>query len=338
MMIFGSPRLYTRQFTMDDFEDFYVLNNDADVVRYIRDPQNKDQAKEFLKEKIKYYEEFPWFGSWAIIEKPGDRIIGVFMLKPSAKVEGRMEAGYSFLKPFWGKGYATEILKAGLQYAFLQLHIPSVIAITHRENVSSQRVLLKCGFTPAGDLQEEERIVNLFSIENPLVVVETARLFIIPLQEEQLYLYLLAEGKLEKKLLITDNGRTISADVKELVTRFTLPNMKKAERDNYLFFTFWIVVEKGSRTIVAELGFKGTPGKKGDIEIGYGTMPAMKGKGYMTEALGGMIGWAGSRPDVQYILAETEDKNIASIRVVQKNNFHFLHRKGKMLWWRAEVK
>ena len=123
-----------------------------------------------------------------------------------------------------------------------------------------------------------------------------------------------------------------------MVTTFTLPKIKKAGVYNYLFHTFWIVVEKKSKCIVAELGFKGEPNHKGEIEIGYGTMPGQRGKGFMTEAVGGMIVWAKSQPAIHLVLAETDEKNIASVKIVQKNNFQFIKRKGRMLWWKISVK
>ena len=169
-------------------------------------------------------------------------------------------------------------------------------------------------------------------------MVETERLVILPLNYEQLDLYLQANGRLEKLLHLKDNGRTIAPDVKQMVAAFTLPKIKKAGPDNYLFFTFWIVVEKQTRTIVAELGFKGEPNEKGEVEIGYGTMPAQRGKGFMTEAVGGMISWAQSTAGIKYILAETDEKNIPSIKIVQKNNFQYLRKKGKMIWWKISVK
>ncbi|HEX4851161.1 MAG TPA: GNAT family N-acetyltransferase [Puia sp.] len=168
-------------------------------------------------------------------------------------------------------------------------------------------------------------------------MVETERLSIIPLSYDQLILYLQVNGRLEKLMNLNDNGRTISPDVKEMVTVFTLPKMKRAKGDDYLFFTFWIVVEKVTRTIVAELGFKGEPNLKGEIEIGYGTLPSYRGKGFMTEAVGGMIDWARKLGSVKYILAETDEKNIASVKIVQKNNFQYLKKKGKMLWWRIPL-
>ena len=165
-------------------------------------------------------------------------------------------------------------------------------------------------------------------------MVETDRLLIIPLNQEQLELYLEAHGKLEKKLQLTESGRTFSPDVKKMVQKDILVKMNAASGDNFLYFTFWIVVQKATKLIVAELGFKGEPSAQGEIEIGYGTMPFERGKGFMTEAVGGMVAWARNRTGVQAILAETEETNLASIRIVQKNNFILMEKKGEMLWWK----
>jgi RimJ/RimL family protein N-acetyltransferase len=54
----------------------------------------------------------------------------------------------------------------------------------------------------------------------------------------------------------------------------------------------------------------------------------------MTEALVGMVGWAKNRTGVYAILAETEETNLPSIRIVQKNNFVLTEKKGVMLWWK----
>ena len=169
-------------------------------------------------------------------------------------------------------------------------------------------------------------------------MVETARLLISPLTREQLQLYLQANDLFERSVGLTCNGRIVVPAVQHLVTKFTIPRMANATADHYLFYTFWIVVEKSSRLIVAELGFKGAPTDSGEVEIGYGTMPAHQGKGYMTEAVNGMLDWAKSRPDVTCVLAETDETNTASITVLRKNNFVQYTRKGNMLWWRKDLK
>ena len=168
-------------------------------------------------------------------------------------------------------------------------------------------------------------------------MVETGRLIIIPLNYDQLRLYLRGNGKLEKELQLANNLRNVSHEAKESAGFFILPAMKKAVGDHFLFFTFWLVVEKISRSIVAELGFKGAPNNNNEIEIGYGTFFGERKKGFMTEAVGGMIEWAKKRVDVKYLLAESDESNLASIRVLEKNNFKVFDKKGAMLWWKKEV-
>jgi RimJ/RimL family protein N-acetyltransferase len=164
-------------------------------------------------------------------------------------------------------------------------------------------------------------------------VVTTDRLIILPLTYNQLRDYLMAENILEEQLGLNNTGRTISEEVKDMVENFTLPRIKRLKTDAYLFYTFWIVIDRERNVIVAELGFKGEPNYRGEIEIGYGTMPAERGKGYMSEALSGMIEWAKARPDITGILAETDRENLASIRIVQKNHFRLFDERGDMLWW-----
>lgn len=168
-------------------------------------------------------------------------------------------------------------------------------------------------------------------------MVETNRLLIIPLTIDQLRLYLQANDLFEQSQGLTCTGRTVAPQVQNMVQQFTIRRMADAINDNYLFYTFWIVIEKSTQLIVAELGFKGEPTGLGEIEIGYGTMPRHQGKGYMTEAVAGMLNWCRERPDVRCLLAETDASNEASIKVLVKNNFTQYTRKGNMLWWKQRV-
>ncbi|HSZ87398.1 MAG TPA: GNAT family N-acetyltransferase [Puia sp.] len=165
-MIFETARLLVRQYNLDDAENFYLLNSDADVMKYIRTPKTRQQAFQFLQENIQYYNEFPVYGRWALIEKLNQQFIGSFMLRPSTAVNDKIELGYAMFKNHWGKGYATESVKGGLDFAFRHLLLPDVIAITQTENISSQKVLLKCGFIQHENINDNGRMVNFFSIQN----------------------------------------------------------------------------------------------------------------------------------------------------------------------------
>ena len=167
MIIFETERLYARQFNPGDLEDIYNLNSDKDVMQYIRSPQNRDEARQFLDENISYYIESPQYGRWALLEKSTLAFIGSFMLRPSPIVTDSIEMGYALFKAYWGMGFATEIVKNALIYAFAQLQLTVIIAITHPENIASQKVLLKSNFICVGDIMENGRKVNLFQIKNP---------------------------------------------------------------------------------------------------------------------------------------------------------------------------
>jgi ribosomal-protein-alanine N-acetyltransferase len=137
---------------------------------------------------------------------------------------------------------------------------------------------------------------------------------------------------------LTPFGRTIAPQVKDMVTKLTLPKMQHAVEEDYLFYTFWLVVDKQSRIIVAEMGFKGPPIDGGRVEIGYGTMPAMQNKGYMTEAVNGLLQWAAARKDISLVLAETAVTNAPSIRVVEKNGFERMGKQGENYYWKKLLK
>ena len=48
MIVFETPRLTVHQFTSDDGDNFFKINGDEEVVRYIRKPLNKEASDEFL--------------------------------------------------------------------------------------------------------------------------------------------------------------------------------------------------------------------------------------------------------------------------------------------------
>jgi ribosomal-protein-alanine N-acetyltransferase len=57
--------------------------------------------------------------------------------------------GYVLSRDAWGRGYATEALRAMIDVA-RKLSIQELQAICHAEHAASQRVLEKCGFTYNG--------------------------------------------------------------------------------------------------------------------------------------------------------------------------------------------
>jgi len=165
-MIFQTERLLVRRYTMADEENFYLLNSDEEVMKYIRPPKTRKEAFQFLVENIEYYGQYPAYGRWALIEKATQRFIGSFMLRPSTAILENIELGYALLKENWGYGFATESVLGGVSFAFSQLRLSSLVAITQTGNRASQKVLVKCGFVQLNNIDDKGREVALFSIEN----------------------------------------------------------------------------------------------------------------------------------------------------------------------------
>lgn len=164
-------------------------------------------------------------------------------------------------------------------------------------------------------------------------MVETERLLLHPLTYAQLLQYMQADQSLEKELNLVPASRTISPELKEALEQTILPNVADPDK-NYLYSTLWTLIEKKERRMVGDLCFVGEPNADGEIEIGYGTYDDFQNKGYMTEAVGGMIQWAKTQPDVKSIYAGTEKDNVASYSVLQKNNFVQFEASESKLNWR----
>lgn len=163
MTIFETERLLVRQFTTGDGNEFFLMNGDEEVVRYIRPAKTKEECDVFLQEIIKYAEENPLFGRWAVYEKSGGSFVGSFAVIP-IKGTDKMQLGYSLLREMRGKGYATELTNNGIQYFFEKTDDAVLYAQTESENTSSVKVLLRCGFIESGSHREGEKEIIEFSV------------------------------------------------------------------------------------------------------------------------------------------------------------------------------
>ena len=157
--IFETSRLIVKRYTAADVENFFLLNNNTDVQRYIRPVKNREQSEVFLQENLRYYDAFPAYGRWAVYEKNGGAFIGSFAIIHVEKTL-RMQLGYAIMPTFWGRGYATELTKGGLLYTFTQTPLQIIYGYTEKENTVSQQVLLKAGFVQLGiELDGEKELV-----------------------------------------------------------------------------------------------------------------------------------------------------------------------------------
>ncbi|MBC8047094.1 MAG: GNAT family N-acetyltransferase [Fimbriimonadaceae bacterium] len=165
-IILESERLYLREWTDADIDLVFELDTDEDIMRYIRPPSKTQEDVMKAYEKIKNTSpDDKRFGNWICVEKETDRRIGSFVLRKNANGDG-YEFGYRFSKSSWGKGYATEMSKAIIEYAFTVCKLDSLCALTHPENTASQNVLLKCGLKFEKNIIDDLGEAKVFVINN----------------------------------------------------------------------------------------------------------------------------------------------------------------------------
>lgn len=86
----------------------------------------------------------PW-GLFTIVEKSSAFSIGGIGFKSAPNESGEVEIGYGVSQSYQGRGVASEAVLAVCDFARHGARF--VIAETDRDNVASQRVLEKCGFS-----------------------------------------------------------------------------------------------------------------------------------------------------------------------------------------------
>ena len=143
--ILETPRLYLREFTIEDAQSLIDLNSNPNVIRYTGDGPVKElaEAKRILTDII-----FPQYknkmGRWAVHLKSNDEFIGWCGLKFISE-DNEVDLGYRFFEKHWGKGYASESAKAALDYGVIALKLKNIIARAAKDNVASINVIKKLG-------------------------------------------------------------------------------------------------------------------------------------------------------------------------------------------------
>jgi ribosomal-protein-alanine N-acetyltransferase len=157
-------RLVMRGFRPADLDALFRLDGDARVMRYIGagKPLSRDAVVEALRRICRYPGVYAGLGCWHARRRDTGAFIGWFILKYCG-ASCDVEVGYRLLPEAWDQGFATEGATALVRYGFDTLELDRIIGVTHRDNVASQRVLMKSGLADAGWGRYYGRSLRLFA-------------------------------------------------------------------------------------------------------------------------------------------------------------------------------
>ena len=145
MVILETERLLLRYMKPEDIPCLVNLWTDPDVTRFMNGPREIAT----LRENLSVTAEHPLaesFDLWPLVEKASGELIGqcgVIDKEVDNLIE--YELVYVLAKKVWGKGYATEIGRALVTYAYHVRNINRLIALVEPENTASEKVAKKIG-------------------------------------------------------------------------------------------------------------------------------------------------------------------------------------------------
>jgi ribosomal-protein-alanine N-acetyltransferase len=142
-----TQRLLLRPFRAGDLEDVFAYASDPETTRFVRFETHADRgATEAWLAGILAGED----GPWALELKESGRVIGSLGARDWEAAHRCAEVGFVLNRDHWGRGLASEALRAAVDDLFAHRGVNRLQAHAMAENAASGLVLTKCGFTLEG--------------------------------------------------------------------------------------------------------------------------------------------------------------------------------------------
>ena len=171
-----TDHLVLRKFTMSDTQSLFCnVTSDEKVFEFFAYPAHSkvEQTEQDIRAWMKAYDS-PSTYLWAIVEKKSQEIIGKIALDSTyLELLQTGEIAYFLGSTWWGLGYATECLKAVIDYLFSE-GIYMIEAKHSSQNPASGRVLEKVGMKKEAVLRDR-RIDKVSLKRYDLVVYSITR-------------------------------------------------------------------------------------------------------------------------------------------------------------------
>jgi ribosomal-protein-alanine N-acetyltransferase len=161
-----TARLHLRPFTAADHEAIHAVYSDPEVMRYVGHGAHQTMAE--TANALRIYGEVlarRGYSFLAVTEREGGALVGDGGLHPLGGEGPDVELGYTLARSAWGRGYATELGRVLIDYAFGELGAPRVVAQVEPANTASRHVLAKLGMTAREERMAYGRPRLLYAVE-----------------------------------------------------------------------------------------------------------------------------------------------------------------------------
>lgn len=164
-----TERLLLRALRRDDAHAFTAVFGDPEVMRFGDGTKDAAWIAAWLEQRGEHTGPAPLDTQRAVLLRDGGELIGFCGLNHMPDVEGRpeTEVGYRLARAHWGRGYATEAVRAVRDHALHELGLRRLVALIDPGNAASIRVAEKAGM-------HVERMVHMpeYTYPDRLYVIE----------------------------------------------------------------------------------------------------------------------------------------------------------------------
>jgi RimJ/RimL family protein N-acetyltransferase len=144
-----TPRLILRRWQEADRTPFAAMNADPAVMHFFAAPMTRQESDEAVDRYLAGFERDGFSFFVATLRETGEfaGIIGLQVMRDLVPnlPQPAVEIGWRLTRECQGKGLATEGAAPIVDYAFHQLGLAEVVAITALPNLASRRVMQKLG-------------------------------------------------------------------------------------------------------------------------------------------------------------------------------------------------
>jgi [ribosomal protein S5]-alanine N-acetyltransferase len=153
-----TERLVLRDFVPEDLDDVYAYGSDPEVVRYMPfPPSTRDGTRAHIERCMAAAAAEPRnVYDLGIVLKDEGRVIGGCTLHVYDTQSRQAAFSYLLGRHYWGRGYATEAMRALLGFGFDTLGIHRAHDACDAENLASARVMEKLGMRREGHQRQVE--------------------------------------------------------------------------------------------------------------------------------------------------------------------------------------
>ncbi len=151
MTILHTARLRLEPLDDVHLEALHAMNADPEVMRWLGGPVATPGDTRAMIARVKSRWADWGYGWWALVELDGGALAGAAGIQHLGKDRANPhEIGWRLRRDRWGKGLATEAMRAIVRHGFEVVGAPRLCAIRHPGNDASLRVMERLGMRDMG--------------------------------------------------------------------------------------------------------------------------------------------------------------------------------------------